>query len=228
MIDDNGEAVHIQTKQHRELSSSSVVRNPKLIAGTPFDLQVPTRSGDLETLHLVQGITAVKTDWLVELAPELFAARRGKAFYDPRSGSLATRSQVRFGGQVLEGQSEAITDSNPENRKLFVDSFASWAYEQLERERRSYAKYHTKRVPAVPLRQLQQQVKALANGATSLDDLSPQQKSNLIELTKLHTHLGGDFMAQLGASHSATRRRNERQQRGWQPRHKRKYDRRQR
>lgn len=229
IIDELGGAVHIQTKQRRELSSSTVVRNPKLIVGTPFDLQVPTHSGGLETLHLVQGITSVKTDWLIELAPELFAARRGKAFYDPRTGSLATRSQVRFGGKVLEGQSEAITNNSAENRRLFAEAFASWVYEQLERERRSFAKYHTKRVPSVPLRQLQQQVKAMAGGVTSLDELSPQQKSNLINLSKLHTHLGSDFMAQLGASHSgATRRRDERSSRGWQPRHKRKYDRRQR
>ncbi|MFI5212694.1 MAG: helicase-related protein, partial [Candidatus Saccharimonadales bacterium] len=36
-IDDHGQAVHIATKKQRELSSSSVVRNPKLITGTPFD-----------------------------------------------------------------------------------------------------------------------------------------------------------------------------------------------
>jgi HrpA-like RNA helicase len=226
MINENNEAIHIQTKQRRELSSSSVVRNPKLIAATPFDLQVPTHSGGLETLHLVQGVTAVKTNWLNELASDLFASRKGKAFYDPRSGGLAYRSQVRFGGQILEGQSEPITEDTPEYRKLFVDAFAGWAYDQLERERRSYAKYHTKRVPSVPLRQLQQQVKAIAGGVTSLEELSPQERKNIIGLSKLHTHLGDDFMAQLGASHSATRRRNERQHRGWQPRHKRKYDRR--
>lgn len=55
VINEKGEAEHIVTKQKRELSSSTVVRNPKLVTGTPFDLQVPTRSGDLETLHLVQG-----------------------------------------------------------------------------------------------------------------------------------------------------------------------------
>lgn len=227
-IDDRGEAVHLQTKQHRELSGSTVVRNPKLIAGTPFDLQVPTHSGGLETLHLVQGITAVKTDWLIDLAPQQFAPRRGKAFYDPRMGTLATRQQVRFGGQVLEGQSEAVTENTSENKRQFIDAFAGWAYEQLEKERRNFAKFHTKRIPAVPLRQLQQQVKSLSGNAISLDDLSPQQRSGLIDLSKLHTHLGNDFMAQLGASHSATRHTDDRKQRGWQPKHKRKYDRRER
>lgn len=226
MIDDRGEAVHITTKAHRELSTSSVVRNPKLVAATPFDLQVPTRSGGLETLNLVQGITAVSTDWLIQLAPQLFAPRRGKAFYDPRSGTLATRQLVRFGGQVLEGSSEPLQGSTPENRRLFVDAFSGWAYEQLERERRSFAKYHTKRIPAVPLRQLQQIVRSIAGHVISLDELSPMQKTELMAQSKLHTHLGNDFMAQLGASHSGQRHHEQFRSRGWQPKHKRKYDRR--
>lgn len=225
MIDDQGEAVHVSTKTHRKLSNSSVVRNPKLIAGTPFDLQVPTRSGDLETLHLVQGITNVKTDWLIDLAPELFTSRRGKTFYDPRTGGLATRQLVRFGGQVLEGSSTPQADDSPENKRLFVDSFAAWAYEQLEKERRVLMRYHTKRVPAVQLRQLQQQVKSIADGVTSMDQLSPQQKEQLMNLTKLHTHLGNEYMAKLGTTHR-NHHPDQSRQRGWQAPHKRKYNRR--
>ena len=174
----------------------------------------------------MQGVTAVSTDWLIQLAPQLFAPRRGKAFYDPRSGTLATRQLVRFGGQVLEGSSEPVQGNTPENRRLFSDAFAGWAYEQLERERRSFAKYHTKRIPAVPLRQLTQIVRSIAGHAVSLDDLSPVQKTELMAQAKLHTHLGNDFMAQLGASHSGQRRHEQSRSRGWQPKHKRKYDRR--
>lgn len=226
-IDDHGNALHATTKQQRELSNSTVVRNPKLIAGTPFDLQVPTRSGGLETLNLVQGITAVQTDWLIDLAPELFTSRRGKTFYDPRSGALATRQLVRFGGQVLEGSSTPLTDDTPENKRLFVEMFAAWAYEQLEKERRILGRYHAKRIPAVPLRQLQQQTKAIAHGVISIDQLSPQQKASLMNLSKLHTHLGTDFMAKLGVSHrGGPHHPNPNHRRGWQPPHKRKYDRR--
>src|SRR5690606_8859991 len=111
MVDDDGNATHIATRQQREVSSGSVVRSPKLITGTPFDLQVPTRSGGLETLHLVQGITAVNTDWLLELAPQLFDSRRSKTYYDPRTGSLSTRQLVRFGGKILEGSGTPITEN---------------------------------------------------------------------------------------------------------------------
>ena len=227
MINEKGEAEHIVTKQKRELSSGTVVRNPKLVTGTPFDLQVPTRSGDLETLHLVQGVTAVNTDWLLELAPELFMSRRGKVQYDPRSGKLTTRQMVRFGGQVLEGSGTPVNENTPENRRLFADAFATWAYEQLERERRSFAKYHTKRIPSVPLPQLRQQARVIAGHVISLDALSSKQRVELISLSKLSTHLGNDFMAKLGASHSRHTRTEQRPtRRGWQPKHKRKFDRR--
>ena len=226
-VGEKGDVEHIFTKQHRELSSSSIVRNPKLIAGTPFDLQVPTRSGGLETLNLVQGITSVNVDWLLELAPHLFASRKGKAIYDPRTGSLAHRQMVRSGKRVFEGPSEPVTQTTKENTRLFVEAYAQWAYEQIERERRSYAKYHTKRIPSVPLPQLRQQTKALAGHVVSLEGLSSDKRRALINLSKLHTHLGDDFMAKVGASYSRFGSPPKRpSRRGWQPKHKRKYDRR--
>lgn len=226
-VDDHGNAVHVTTRKRRELSNSTIVRNPKLVAGTPFDLQVPTRSGGLETLNLVQGITAVRTDWLIDLAPHLFTSRRSKIYYDPRMGTLASRQLVRFGGQVLEGSSTPLTDDTPQNRRLFVEMFATWAYEQLEKERRVLGRYHTKRIPSIPLRQLQQQVKSAAQGIVSLDQLSPHQKVALMNLAQLHTHLGTDFMAKLGVSHRGKKYQPEHgHKRGWQPAHKRKYDRR--
>lgn len=226
IVDEYGKAVHITTKKQREISSSSVVRNPKLIAGTPFDLQVPTRSGGLETLSLVQGLTAVQTDWLIDLAPEVFASRRGKTFYDPRTGMLATRQLVRFGGQVLEGNSTPIIEQTTENKRLFGEAFAAWAYEQLEKERRTLGRYHTKRVPAIPLRQLQQQVRAIAGDVTAIDQLPSQQRQGLMNLAKLHTHLGTDFMASLGATHRENHHPDRSRRRGWRAPHKRKYDRR--
>ena len=227
VVDEHGAVEHVFTRKRRELSSSTVVRNPKLVSGTPFDLQVPTQTGGLETLHLLQGITAVKVNWLVELAPHLFAGRRGKTFYDPRSGTLASRQMVRFGGQVIEGASEPLLDDTKENRRLFADGFAEWAYEQIERERRSYARFHTKRIPSVPLPQLRQQARAIAGDVMSLEALTSKQRAELIGLSKLSTHLGEEFMAKLGASHSRFAHPQQRSgRRGWQPKHKRKYDRR--
>ena len=231
-IDDKGAAVHVATGKARELSSSTVVRNSKLIVGTPFDLQVPTRSGELETLHLVQGITVVNTDWLIDLAPHMFDTRRGKAYYDPRSGQLAVRQLVRFGKRVLEGGGSPISDNTPQNRRLFVDSFAKWAYEQLEQERRNLSRVHTKRIPSIPLRQVQHQVRSMAGNAISLDDLSPETKRKMVALSQLHTHLGSDFMAQVGTTYHSNASKGKgnaggkKRPGGWKPSHKRKYDRR--
>ncbi len=137
---------------------------------------------------------------------------------------------MRFGGQVLEGSSTPLTEHSNENARLFTEAFATWAYEQIETERRNFAKFHTKRIPSVPLIQLKQQVRALAGHAISLDDVSPKQKVELISLSKLTTHVGTDFMAKLGESHSRYAGVGQRKQRptrtGWQPKHKRKFDRR--
>lgn len=227
VIGERGDATHVFTRKIRELSSSSVVRNPKLVTGTPFDLQVQTRSGGLETLHLLQAVTNVKVDWLIDLAPQLFTSRKSTLFYDPRTGSLSSRQLVRFGSQILEGSSTQVTEKTKVNERLFVELFAAWAYEQIERERRRFAKFHTKRIPSVSLSQLTQQVRATAGDVISLDELSSRQKQELIQLSKLSTHLGDDFMAKLGASHSRhTRPEYHRKHGGWQPKHKRKYDRR--
>lgn len=224
-LDEHGEAVHLIKNTHREISSSSVVHGARLFTGTPFDLQIPTHSGGLETLHLVQGITAVKVGWLIDLAPHLFASRRGKPYYDPNTQQLATRQLVRFGGKILEGTSQSITENNPENRRLFVEQFAIWAHGQLERERRSLGRYRTKHIPPVPLRQVQQQTKILASGAISFNELNSKQQSDLLKLAKLETYLGAEHMSKFEHD-SSQGYRHQSQSRRWKPQHKRKYDRR--
>jgi len=106
---------------------------------------------------------------------------------------------------------------------LFYDAFADWAFGQLERERRQLGAHRKKRIPAIPLRTLQQQVKTIAGGVISLDELNSEQRFNLINLAKLHTHLGTDFMTSLSKSYQD--QRQEKRHHGWQPRHKRKPDR---
>jgi HrpA-like RNA helicase len=222
-VAEDGTATHITTNAVRQLSSGTVVRDPKLVAGIPFDLQVPTHGGTLQTLHLVQSITAVNTNWLVDLAPETFMAKRGRMFYDPRSGTLVARQQVRLGGQVLEGSGIPLTENTKENQRAFRDAFATWTFDQLERERRTLGKFHTKRIPAIPLPQIQQQVRALAGDIVKLGQLPNTQRLAMTELSKLHTHLGNNFMAQLGTTYKQERQPGRHHaHRGWLPPHKRK------
>ena len=220
-VDDDGTATHIMTHTTRELSSSTVVRNPKLITGTPFDLQVPTRDGGLQTLHLVQGVTAVNVEWLIDLAPQQFSSRRGRVVYDPRIGGLVTRQQVRTGKKVFEGIGDPVTKNTKQNQQAFQEAFSRWVYERLERERTALAKFHVKRIPAVPLPQIKHQVKSIAGDVINIEELSSQKRQRLLSLTKLATYLGDDFMQSVAASYRRHRPPGRHYaHRGWKP-HKR-------
>ncbi len=219
-VDERGTVEHIFSGQQRELSSSTVVRNPTLISGTPFDLQVPLRSGGLDTLHLVTGITTVNTDILLELSPEQFQSKRGRTVYDPRLGCLVDRQQVRFGKRVLEGIGQPRLEDTKENRTLFAREFARWAYDLLERQRRDLQRFH-KRVPVIAPNRVDQEVRARGGGIVSLDQLSSADKQKMVALSKLETYFGDDFIYQLGKPRRQVRP-EQKSGRGWEPRHKRK------
>jgi pre-mRNA-splicing factor ATP-dependent RNA helicase DHX15/PRP43 len=216
----SGTVEHIFSGQQRELSSSTVVRNPTLITGTPFDLQVPLRSGGLDTLHLVTGITIVNADILLEVSPELFQSKRGKTVYDPRIGCLVDRQQIRFGKRTLEGASQPRLEDSPDNRKLFIREYTAWAHSQLERQRRDLERFH-KRVPYVSPQQVEQALRSRADGIVSLDQLDGKDKQRVIALSKLETYLGDDFIFRLGKPRRQPRP-EEKRQHGWKPKHKRK------
>jgi HrpA-like RNA helicase len=216
-MNNQGRAVHIFTGQERELSGSTVVRNPKLFAGTPFDLEVPTHTG-LQTLHLVTGVTAVNTEWLLELAPTLFANRKGRVLYDPRLGCLAERQQIRFGKRVLEGQSSPLLEDT--RRTLFVKEYAKWAYTQLEYQHRTLSRFHHK-VPRIGFREVEQAVQQSLDGIVSLDQLTSDNKRKAIALSKLETYFGDEFVRRLQTPRQE-RTYKEKRRRGWQPKHKRK------
>lgn len=223
-VGERGEVEHVFTKQKRELSSSTVVRNPKLVSGTPFDLQIPGRNGGLETLNLLQGVTVVKTEWLDELAPQLFMSKRGGVFYDPRLGTLAKRQQIRFGKKLLEGNSEPILEDTAQNRALFTKEYSKWAYERLERERRNLSRFH-RAVPSISLKHVERAVKDVAVDIVSIDQLNSRDKRALLSIAKLETHLGDDFIAHLKPSRKEKHYRKERR---WQPKPRRKFGRRDR
>lgn len=227
MIEGEGVAVHLGSKQTRELSSSTVVAHPKLVAGTPFDLQIQTQKGDLETLHLVQAVTEVNPRWLETLAPNLFSVRQGKTYFDSRRGTLATRQLVRFNGRTIEGGGVPITKRTARDGRMFSELYGTWVYEQLEKERRHLQQGYNRRIPMTPLRQVQQRVRAIVGGAISLDELSDGQREELAKLSKLQTYVGEVFMAKLGVHRRSHSHRGEpTSRRSWQPQHKRKYDRR--
>lgn len=217
---DTGEVEHLFTNHRRELSSSTVLRHPTLITGTPFDLEVPVRGGRLQTLHLVQGATQVDTQWLLDLAPQLFDSRRSKVVYDPRLGGLAKRQQVRHGKRVLQGASTPVLDDTPANRKLFVSEYAAWAYDQIQRQYRNLSQHH-RRVPQVSLQQVQQAVRQQADGIVSIDQLPKHDKRSFLALAKIESYFDDDFFHRLGRPRHDRKPPRHTKRRGWSPRHKR-------
>lgn len=221
MVDAMGEAVHLTKKTKRELSSSTVVGHARLIAGTPFDLQIPTQSGGLETLRLVQGVTKVDAKWLMSLAPDVFKSRPGKVYFDSTHGRLAVRQLLRFGGKTIEAESVPLQDNSPRYRRMFSEMYATWAYGRLEEQRQRLKGVHRRRIPNIAYKQVVQRVASILSGVTSINELSPRQRNELDKIIKLETYFGNNFMAKLDTE----RRRfgdDEQNQSTWRPRHKRK------
>lgn len=223
VIDEQGTVEHIFSGQQRELSSSTVVRNPTLVTGTPFDLQVPLRSGGLDTLSLLTGITVVDTDTLLASAPDAFTAQKIVTSYDPRAGHLVDRQQLRFGKRVLYGSSQPRLEDSVENRRLFAKEYAAWAYELVERQRHNLS-LHYKNVPRVSLAQVQSELRQRADGIVALDQLDGKDKRRVIALSRLEAYLGDDFMHKLGKPRRQPKLDKKRRH-GWEPRHKRKQSR---
>ncbi len=230
---DRGNYRHIETGAERELSSSSRVHGAQLVSGTPFDLEVPTRSGDLQTLHLLQGVTAVNTDWILDFMPEAFNKQSGELYYDPKFGSLARRQRVRLGKKILYGSSSPVLDYSKDNQRIFNREFAKWAHRKVEVELNTLSGYY-KKVPTVSLQQVEKYVKSVAPEAILLEVMPSDVKKRLMNAIDPGTYLGRDFRDQLGQERSFERpkkrfgfknkhHRGEGQARRWQPKHKRKH-----
>ena len=222
VIDDRGTVEHIFSGQQRELSSSTVVRNPTLVTGMPFDLQVPLRSGGLDTLHLVTDVTVVNTDVLLKVAPQYFQAKQSVTMYDPRLGCLVDKQQVRFNKRVLEGVGIPRLEDTQENRQLFAKEFTKWAFDLLDRQRRNLERFH-KHVPRIAPGQVQQEFRSRGQGIVALDQLDGKDKERLIAISRLETYLGDDYMHKLGKPRRQPRPEEKQGRRhGWTPKHKRK------
>jgi ATP-dependent RNA helicase DHX8/PRP22 len=209
--DPEGFAVDIDTKQQREISSTTLVRNADLFTGTPFDLQIPTDAG-LETLELVNALTLVNPVWLTELAPSRFKIRLGKVSYDARTGTLSQAMQLYINGKAIPISGPPLFERTPANQSLFAARYSDHIEEQLSQQRRAYNLTNRQKIPQVSAQRIRERIHRIAPGAVSLIELSKEQRLDLQKLTKLETWLGQDFLQSLNPP---------RQERHWVPPHKR-------
>ena len=198
---------NIYNGDKREISSGSVVKSYNLIAATAFDLQIPTPSGELEVLHLIQGATAVKTDWLFELAPHMFKLSQTKIFYDPRLNCLAQKRQLTFNKRSLQGSSEPILEDTEQNRYLFRKEFVKWAHTQVIKQRQNLEKYYGRRIPPINQNLIEKEVRDVAPDIISLDQLDSDRKKYMISLSKIETYFDDNFWDKLGANNFSSRKR---------------------
>lgn len=190
-VNRRGELEHVFTGKQRELSGSTVVKRPSLLAGTPFDLEVPTKGGGLETLKLVTDVTAVNTQWLLELSPEVFSSGKTRMVYDPRLGCLAEVRQVRFGKRIIEGNPSPVTENSPKNQRIFVREYSKWAHGQLEHQRRRLSRFYGD-IPRVFLKQVEFEVRRIAGDIISLDQLDSEDKRVLVSIARIESYVDED------------------------------------
>lgn len=204
LIEPGGEATNIIDRSTREISSGTVVRHSGLVAGIAFDLQVPTPKG-LETLNLVNDVTAVDPQWLADLAPDLFQAKPGKTYYESRFGSLVTRTILTYAGRTYETAGVPVLEHTRDNQRRFVELYGAWLHGQLDGERRNLQSANYRRIPVITLKQVQSEVRRLAEGAVSLHELSKQQRISLAKLSHMDAYLDESFVGRLRAPRDAPR-----------------------
>lgn len=189
----NGEAIHIATKQKRELSSTTLVRRSGLCAGTPFDLEVASFDG-LGTLHLVNDLTAVDPSWLAELAPDDYKVSSGKIYYDPYLGTLAEPVFIKHQGLVVDAGGSPVLGRTIVNQKLFAELYSAWVNQHLQKERLGLHGSIERRLLNVTLKNIEERVRHIARGAISTVELPKKNRIQLASLTKLVTWHGEEAL----------------------------------
>lgn len=187
-LNDRGNYEHVSTGQEREASSSTVLSGAKLVSGTPFDLEIPTRSGGLEVLHLLQGMTTVDVGWLLALSPDQFSMQKTRLIYSHELAGLAEVPIIKLGKRSIYGDPVPVMTHTSYNEKKFQLEFTNWVYRQLEKQRFNLERFH-KKVPALPKHFIQSEIKRRTYGIVSLHELESKPKKELFALAQLDTYL---------------------------------------
>ena len=95
--------------------------------------------------------------------------------YDPLV--LSVTQLVRFGDKVLENGGVPVLRHAPAKTTKICISHADWAYRQIERERRSLQISHQTHTKRAAQKQLQQQVRSIADGLINIAELSGSQRA---------------------------------------------------
>lgn len=191
-----GKALHLMTRQEREVSGTTVAKNAPLFSGTPFDLEIATPNG-LETLHLVNNITAIDPAWLAELLPGTFSSRAGRIEFDPRLGALTQALHLTINGKEIQIPGTPVMERTSANQRLFSVLYSDYIEQELEQQRRALARSNNRHITRVSQQRIREKIHRLAPGAISTAELPRDKRIALYRLAKLETWLGKEFMETL-------------------------------
>jgi len=125
------------SNSYREMNNKSVVylKNdtmPEWITGLPFDLEVPSRGGGRVTLHLIEWISSVDPQCLVEIAPQLYSAQLGQYSFDAEAQSVVQEHINFFNGAEISRENLPVQTSSSESAKVFAQALADGWVENTE------------------------------------------------------------------------------------------------
>lgn len=220
IVQPNGEAIHYASGSVRELSGGTVVKRAGLVVGTPFDLEIPTSKGT-DTLNLLNDLTLVDPSWLEALSPGTFKTKPGKIYYDSRFGAIARRGELVYGKKSFQTAGIPILDRSVQNHMLFVTHYADWISAQLEKERQNLHPSVARRIKPVPIRQIEQQLEYLLDGAISLNELSKKDRLVVGRLARLENYYG-DAINSTKHPHRHGGHSGKKKHLVWKPPHKRR------
>jgi HrpA-like RNA helicase len=112
----------------REIGSSSVVTGtPQWVVGQPFDLQIKTKRGQ-STLHLIEMVTQVTPDLLMEVAPQFAGEEVGlNPRYFAKEDCVYSQTRRFFKGQMVEERWDVCS-----RREEATQAFARWLAERSD------------------------------------------------------------------------------------------------
>lgn len=107
----------------RTTNDRTQISSSKLIVGTPFDLQIQTRSGST-VLPLIEGVTNVPSaETLKQIAPDLCETKRGEFCLIPGSQKVGIETNTIFNGQDIGAKTIEQSEPSEERRDWLINNF---------------------------------------------------------------------------------------------------------
>lgn len=122
------------TDAAREFERNSIVeRNKQLYVGQPFNLQIKTKRGNMQTLRLLTNNVPVTPEDIRATHPEMLQEQMSAATYDPQTDATRVRTSVYINGSFFENTFE-YTHEGTDHIKAKDEHFHRQQWRELQKE----------------------------------------------------------------------------------------------